>query len=75
MACPCDCKETSIQKQVFLSRSPAGANPIPVKISVKKSICNVTPGPVTYDWNCNTDLARMAEALNNSGSGVLNPMV
>jgi hypothetical protein len=66
MACPCDCKEISIQKQVFLSRTPAGANPIPVKIAAKKTVCNTTQGPSTYEWHCDADLSRLAEALNSA---------
>ena len=63
-ACPCDCKEISTQKTVYFSRTAAGSNSKAVRVPVKKTVCNTTPGKVSYQWNCADDLARLAAALN-----------
>ena len=62
--CPCDCKETSSIKTVYLSKTPAGNNPIPFKISVKKQICTTTPQPPTYQFICADELQKIKDGIN-----------
>jgi hypothetical protein len=62
--CPCDCKETQVIKTVYISKTPAGNNPIAFKVPAKKQICKTTPQESTYQFVCADELQKIKDALN-----------